>query len=370
MKRIMSSIILLTLLLTVSCKKDKPQPQPQNPNDPNNPNEPFLPSSVKEQFVFLGTLPMQEGPHQLLIANDYLYALRDNKIFLFSIDNPGIPELLVTYEQENNKNFGKMFLYQNDIWVPNLENRKIYVFDAALNLKKTYNTDMSYFNPNVMIIEGNNYWIGGSDSTHGILARCTLNGNTLKKVESWESSLEQTFIESLGIKGNYIFTSLRKGDLLSFSKSNLAAGPKSTLTYDNEQGYEKSGRTILMKENQVFWVNGGAGFANVNAANPENMILSSVLTNSMIRSQIKQATEGTDVYDVAYNEKRDLLCVANGWSGVLLIKPGLADVVQDYMDPQYFQNYSIATTGDYFYIGNVSGGINNNLKGIAVFKFK
>ena len=90
----------------------------------------------------------------------------------------------------------------------------------------------------------------------------------------------------------------------------------------------------------------------------------------MIRSQIKQATEGTDVYDVAYNEKRDLLCVANGWSGVLLIKPGLADVVQDYMDPQYFQNYSIATTGDYFYTGNVSGGINNNLKGIAVFKFK
>lgn len=370
MKRIMSSILLLSILLAGSCKKDKPQPQPQNPNNPNNPNEPFLPSSVNGQFVFLGTLPMQEGPHQLLISNDYLYALRDNQLFLFSIDNPEIPELLVTYDQPNQKKFGRMFLYQNDIWLPNLEDKKIYVFDAALNLKKTYSTDLPLLSPNVIAIEGNNYWIGGSDSAHGVLARCVLNGNTIKKVESWESTSNQTLIESIQIKGNYIFTSLSKGNLLSFNKSNLATGPKSNLTYDHEQGYEKSGRTILMRDNQIFWANGGAGFANVNAANPENMILSSVLTNSMIRRQIKQATEGTDVYDVCYNEKRNLLCVANGWSGILLIKPGLADVVQDYMDPQYFQNYSIATIGDYFYTGNVSGGINNNLKGIAVFKFK
>jgi len=137
----------------------------------------------------------------------------------------------------------------------------------------------------------------------------------------------------------------------------------------SESGHDKWGHSIRCIGSVAYWATWGAGFASVNVMNPGNMNTNEILTNSSFKAQFPDA-EGTNVYDVVYNSQKNVLCIANGWSGVLLVRPNASSQVIDYIDPQYFQNRCIESAGDYIYTGNISGGMSGDLKGLIVFKIK
>ncbi len=360
----MKKLLLFSFALSIFAACDKPT----DPivNDPPKEEDRVL--SVNGKMEYIDQVEMADGPHQLLINNGILYAKRDHQIFSYSLNNAAKPVLQKTYKQESNKSFGKMFWKGNSLYACNAGDGAIYVFDASLNLQKKYTVSLSSFKPNVVFIDAsNNYWIGGSNGANGILAKAVLNGTTLNVTDSWQDTYTQSNIEWIAEKDNTILASAANGNFLSFFKADLASGPVQSTTFDNEAGHEKWGKSFYLKGDKAYWGNWGAGLATLNVSNATSPVITNILSHSLFKNQYPNA-EGTDVYDVTYNSQKDVLCVANGWSGVLLLSPNSSDQVMDYIDPQYFQNMCIATSGPYIYTGNISGGMSGKLKGIMVFK--
>lgn len=364
----MRNIILLLGLFTllISCQKEDDIDDPNNNNN-NTPDSSAF--STKDSFKLIGGISMTDGPHNLLIIGDNLYAQRDYSIFRFLITNPANPVLQQTYVHSQNKSFGKMYSYNNTLYACNSDEVAIYVFGADLSVQAKYSINQTNFKPATMLIDSDGkYWIGGSNGSNGILLKCVLSSGTLNVQASWQATNTQSLITYIAEKDNHILASIANGDFLTFPKSNLSGGYVANTSFTNEPGHEKWGKTFTTLNNNAYWANWGAGLATVNVTNPANATVTKVLSNSMFRNQFGDA-EGTDVYDVAYNSNHNVLCVANGWSGVFTVSPTDPEKVVDYIDPKYFQNACIATKGDYIYTGNISGGISGDLKGLKVFKF-
>lgn len=352
------------ILLLLSCNKEVDPTKPITEGIMDDPNS----ISVNGKIKLTGSLSMEEGPQQLIVSGNNLYAKRDYSLFKLSLANEANPLLTHSYVHPQTKKFGKLYAKGNSIYAPNQDDGKIYVFNENLSLQNSYTVNIANFKPNTLLIDQNNvYWVGGSNGTNGILAKCTLNGTALTVESQWQASYNESMMESLVEKGNYIIASIPKGDVLSFSKSNVENGPVYNTTFTNDPGHEKWGRTIIELSGKVYWANWGAGLATVDVSDPSTLTVTNILSNSKFKSQYPNA-EGTNVYDVVYNSNKQLLCIANGWSGVVIVSPNAPETVVDYIDPQYFQNMCIATKGDYIYTGNISGGMSGDLKGIKVFK--
>jgi hypothetical protein len=363
MKTVLQSLILLIALS--SCSKE----DNLNGITPDHEEDIDYNRSEKGMINYTGRISMTEGPHDLLVQGNSLFAVRDHRIFKFSISNPAIPALQREYlHADQTAKFGKLYHTDSKLWIPCQSDGSLYELNDALSLVKTHDLQVNSFKPNTVLkdMEGN-YWIGGSNGSRGVLAKYKLEANTLNLIAHWVASNNDSNIESMIEKDGYIVVSVAKGDLYSFSKSNLQEGIKQSITFTSEAGHEKWGHSLLKVGNNAFWANWGAGFATLDMTATTNMRVTHVLSNSKLKSQFADS-EGTNVYDVAYNATKDLLCVANGWSGILLIKPGSSEKVIDFIDPTYFQNRCIETAGDYIYTGNISGGINGDLKGLMIFK--
>lgn len=325
-------------------------------------------TSAKGKIAYVGQVEMEEGPHNLIVADAHLYAKRDNFIYQLSLSNPRRPSIARTYTSSSA--IGNIYVKGSRLYAPLNGENAILELDLNLNLIKKHELEVAGFKPHSIWIDvEGNMWIGGSDGSNGILAKHSFTAGSLSLLEQWRAAYMNSNIESIAEKGSHILVSIPKGDILSFNKSSFSSGPVQTLTFTHEAGHEKWGRTILTLGNTAYWANWGAGMATVNIANPAAMEITKILSNSKFKSQFADA-EGTNVYDIAHNTTHNLLCIANGWSGVLLINPAQPDQVVDFIDLQYFQNRCIATIGNYIYTGNISGGMSGDLKGIQIFEIK
>ncbi len=360
----MRKLFLILVIIFFSC--DSSDDGITNPVDHNPPDEPQSEISVNGRILLVNRIEMNGGPHQLLINGSTLYAALNHELYVFSISSAENPLLQKVYSHETNKRFGKMFFKNNKLYAANKDENLIYVFDSALNLQSKYTINSSSFSPNSIYIDQDGiFWLGGSNGSNGMLLKCSLSGDALTVQQNWTASYNESNIESLSEKDNYILVSNAKGNFLTFSKNDISS-PSSDVTFVNEPGHEKWGKSFVLLNNQVFWANWGAGLANLDLTNPASPTVSTVITHSKFKTQFPDS-EGTMVYDVAYNSTKNLICVANGWSGVFLVGPDNPDVILDYIDPKDVQNASVATSGKYIFTGNISGGISGNLKGIMIY---
>lgn len=339
--------------------------------DMTNPNSPIDNENISEKgyLEFTGSIQMTDGPTDLLIEGNHLYAVRDNKIFQFSLSNPAIPQKTNEFSLSNsNHKFGKLSTANGNIYSVGQEDGFVYEFNSQLNLINKYDLAFNTFKPTVLHKDDQGvFWLGGSNGSNGIIAQYKLMNGQLTLINYNLISETESNVESIIEQNGHIITSIANGKLLSFKKDNLQQ--VAHFTYQHEEGHEKWGHTIIKHNNKAYWANWGAGFATVDISNPTYFTMTELLSNSGFKAQFPHA-EGTNVYDVAYNAEKNLLCVANGWSGVLLIRPNSPGIVYDFIDPQYFQNRSIETKGNYIYTGNISGGMSGNMKGIKIFKIK
>lgn len=352
--------------LFLSCSDERENLKPDHGGQPSPPAEN---RSEKGKITFTGSVQLEEGPQDLLIHSTSLFAVRDHRIFRFQLSNPAKPVLQGEYSLGSGAaRFGKLYHTGTHLYVPCQTDGKLYELDNDLVLVKAHDLGIASFKPNVALQDSEgNFWVGGSNGSRGILAKYRHTNNALTLSAHWIAPGNDSNIESVVEKDGHLIVSIPKGDLYAFSKADVATGPVDAVTYQHEAGHEKWGHTVIRHGNKVFWANWGAGLATVDISDPTDMIVGAVITNSNFKSQFANA-EGTNVYDVAYNAQHDFLCIANGWSGVLLVKPGKPTEVVDFIDPEYFQNRCIETMGDYIYTGNISGGMSGDLKGIKVFK--
>lgn len=366
MKKILP--LALSIFSFFACSPTQVNPEPNDPNDPKNNT---TQSSEKGRMEWIASIEMEEGPHDLYIFDNKLYASRDQKLFLFNLSQPQKPVLIKEYNAGSSSfTFGELFAFESKIYVPNSGDGSLYEFSKDLNFQQKYDLGISSFKPATVLIDGEkNIWVGGSNGSNGLLAKYNKTGSTLTLAAQYTLDFSGSSISSIIEQGSYIIISVKSGDLLSFSKDNISSGPVKKITYEDEAGHSKWGFTLIKKDNSAFWANWGAGFAAADISDPASLSFSKILTDSKFKSQFPNSG-GTSAYDVVYNSKYDYLCVANGWAGIFLVKPNNVEQVLDYIDIEYFQNRSIATQGDYIYSGNISGGITGDLKGIKIYQIK
>lgn len=360
--RLKTLLVLSLCALMTACDKEN------DVNGPGGSGGSGTVTSANGKIQHVGKLSMADGPHDLLVVGSNLFAKRDNKLFKASLSNPKSPNLVA--EHTNSNNLGKILSHNNKIYIPNTNGGKLLEFDENLNLLNTYSVDGNIFNPTTVYIDANNkVWMGGSNGSQGMIHQYSFSGSNLVKDQEWIANFTNSSVESIIEKSNHIIVSIPRGDVLAFNMSDISAGPVSETTFANEPGHEKWGYTLLPIGNTAFWANWGAGLATVDISSPTSLSVSSIISNSAFINQFP-GSEGTNVYDVAYNSSKNYVCAANGWSGVFIVSPSNPTTIVDYIDPEYFQNRCIETYQNYIYTGNISGGMSGDLKGIMVFEIK
>src|SRR5699024_6459187 len=113
-----------------------------NENTNDNPQEDEI-LSVKGKMEFLGIAQLEEGPHDLLIVNQFLYAGRDNKLYKFDVSNP--LNLALVGEYTALKKLGRITAYANGVLVPGKDDGKLHQFDENFNLVKSYDYNLNDF---------------------------------------------------------------------------------------------------------------------------------------------------------------------------------------------------------------------------------
>lgn len=337
------------------------------------PLEPFTETSTNGKIGLINSVPMIDGPHHILIVPEAnaLFAARDNNIFRFSLANPALPTLEKTYVGPTVK-FTHILKFHRHLIVPCGTDKHLYMFDQAdLSLTAKLKVTPEYFQPSVSTLDSEGFlWLGGSNGASTVVGKYTFDGAKLTLVSQWTGNTRNGGVASIVQCGAQILASINGGDILSFSRAALERGPVSVTTFDAEGGHEKWGKTLTINEatGVAFWANWGAGFSAVDVSDPAKPRVVGVLSNSVCKPQ--NNNDGTNCYDVAYNPHHKLALVANGWSGVLLINPETPTVLADFIKVKNNQNYSIATYGDYVYVGNISGGMSGKEKGIKVYRLK
>lgn len=333
-------------------------------------------SSVAGKLVLINSLAMHRGPEDLLVMDTFLFAKKDNKIYKISIANLEKPILIDSFIDNKTPAsfFGRMIAREKQILVPN-HNGNLYILDTNLsgqNLEDSANIAYSLDIPNfkahsILIDKAGEIFIGGTNGSNGILAQYLLDDNKLQLKNSWTIVNTDTNLESLVEKDGYIIASTTNGNLLVFSKKNISIGPLTNPFMDKLNGLTKWGYSLMVLDDLVYWANWEAGLAAYNFQNPLNPIQEANITNKDFKAKFP-LSEGTSVYDIVYNAKKNYICVANGWQGIFIIDADNPKEVIDYIDPKFFQNRCIATKDEYLYVGNISPGVNGDLKGIKVFK--
>lgn len=333
-------------------------------------------TSTNDQIIFsknrliscIGTIPETDESNQLIILNNNLFSQKDEVLNKYSLINPEEPILTNTFLNSQGKSFGKIFAKDNVLYVSSSFENKIYLFDENLQIITTYSTNVPNFYPNTLVVDSvGNFYIGGCNGTKGVIAKCRLVGNQLQHEVSYTFQMGQTNIESIVLNKNHLFISVKSGVIYSFNTNTISIGPISSTTHEYEMGNEKWGKTIQLVHQKLFWANWDAGFATVELDDPKNLSISSCISNARFRSQFPDS-KAINVCDIGYNIEHDLLCIANGWSGIFLVNPKEPSTILDYLDVGNFQNYCIATQGNYIYTGSTSNGVADNHKGIKIYK--
>lgn len=357
--------IILTVTFLSSCEKE-PSPDPTPDSDPTE-------VQLFDQVGFLG---LPDGPHDIVVNGNYAYACRNDVISVIDLTDVTAPVLVSEINDATNTNtFESMVISSSNI-----------LYASCTTLGAIYMIDISDpLNPVILnkfmddIFSGNklkalslfyinnSLWAAGSNGSSGLIVEFNIiSASSIQQNSYWDAGGSGNGYGGLWVNSGNAYASTANGVVHSFLTSNLAAGPTDSFTFTNEAGHEHWGKTLLGSGNKLYWSDWGAGFISLDISNPANLTANSMLTHSSYKSQFP-AAEGTDVYDVALSSSGKLF-VANGWSGLLRLDSTNPGVVEDYVDYQYHQYYCLALHGQYALLGNISGGITGNDKGLYILK--
>lgn len=327
-----------------------------------------------EIFDIVGQYNMNDGPHDLAIKGNYVFACRDDKIFVVDITDVTKPVLVKTIDDLENANiFESLLIEGNTLYAGCTSAGGVYVFDITNPVLPTiankYVADIYSGNkirPLKLFYTNNILWAAGSNGTYTMLVKYTTSGNTLTAASYWVSNQSGNGAGGVWANANNVFISTAKGYVYSFNASDITAGPLDSYTFSAEAGHEHWGKTLIGNGNKLYWADWGAGFITINITNPADLSADALITHSSYKTQHVDA-EGTNVYDFVINTTTNKIFVANGWSGLLQIDMNSTDKVEKYIDYKDHQYYCIEQFGKYVVVGNISGGT-SDYKGLKIIK--
>jgi len=352
-------LFIFSLLLLNACTEPEP-------------SEPIDETPVVELLDIVGEFEMNDGPHALAIKGSYVFACRDDKIFVVNIADVANPVAVTTINDlENNNIFESLTIQGNYLYAGCTASAGVYVIDisnpASPSIVNKYLSDIysgNKIHPLKLFYENNHLWAAGSNGVNTMLVKYTVSGNTLSVDKHWVSSTTGDGAGGVWANANHVFISTAKGNVFAFNTSDISTGSVGSYTFSAEAGHEHWGKTLVGNNNNLYWADWGAGFININITDPTNMKVNTLITNSSYKTQYPEA-EGTNVYDIVLNSTTGKIYVANGWSGLLQINVNSTDKVEKYVDYHEHQYFCIALYGKYVVTGNIAGGISGK-KGLKI----
>jgi hypothetical protein len=364
--KLSKTLLIFFLIGLISCEKE--------PVQDDTPEDPIAPLEI---FDLVGQLQLNEGPHDLVVSGNHAFASRNDIISVINLSDPSNPTLLTSINDllESN-NFESMAISNNILYAGCTSSGSIYMIDitnpSSPSILGKFN-DIIYstirISPMSLFIDGNTLWAGGSNGSNGMIVKFLINSqNSLTVQDYWVSNETGSAIGGIWANSSNAFISTANGFIHSFAANNLTGGPLDSFTFTNEAGHEHWGKALVGKNSKLYWADWGAGFVTIDISNPSNLTSSAILTHSSFITQHPEA-EGTNVYDIAMKANGEIY-LANGWSGLVRLHESAPGIVEDYVDYQYHQNYCMALYDKYAIMGNISGGISGNEKGIKIIKIE
>ena len=362
MKRMVYPLILLLILM--SCETED--------NDTNNEN---TEENTTELFDIVGYLELTDGPHDLAIKGSILYACRNDQVQIIDISDVTNPVLKTPYNDLENLNiFETMLISGNTLFLGCTQSSGIYALDITEPLDPSITGKFvdpiygsTYFKPFKFFKANSILWATGSNGSNAMLVKFNIdNLNAITIDDYWTSNQTGNVGGGIWANSSNVFISTANGYIYSFNANDISSGPIDEYTFSNEAGHEHWGRKLEGAGNTLYWADWGAGFVTIDITDPGNLKATALITNSSFKSQYAE-TEGTDVYDFAFNLTKTSIFVANGWSGLFLVNTSNPSVVNDYVDYPENQYYCIEYYNNYVIVGDIVAGI-SDMKGIKIIK--
>lgn len=358
------SLIFISLLFLFACKKE-------------DPNDPATPDPVVDQiFDIVGSYEMNYGPHALAVSGDYVFASRDDKIYVVNLSDPKNPNLVATINDLTATNdFESLLIEGNILYAGCTTTYGIYMYDisnpSSPQALGKFTDDIYAGNklkPLGLFFTNGTLWASGSNGLNALLVKFTQQNNVLTVAEYWVSATTGNTAEGLWANNTHAYISTADGHVMSFDLTNLAAGPLDDFTFQAEAGHEHWGRTLVGLNKTLYWADWGAGLVTIDITSPSNLTAPKIITHSSYIGQHPTA-EGTNVYDVIIDPTQGKLYAANGWSGLLEVNLTSTDRVERFVDYKDNLYYCIALYGDYAILGDIAAGT-TDFNGLKVIKIK
>lgn len=356
MKKIL--LLLFTISIIVSCTKD---PIINDPTD-------------AEIMDIVGSYEMSYGPHDLAVKDNFVFACRDDKIYVIDIQDVTLPVLVKTIDDlEAGNIFESLYISNNTLFAGCTATSSVYSFNItnpSSPVKISAFSDIIYsdkkFKPYDLFYAGTTLWASGSNGLNGMIVKFSDNGGVLTMTDYWVSSSTGNAGEGIWANAANAFMSTINGFVYSFVVGDIAAGPIGQYTFTNEAGHGHWGRSLAGYGNQLYWADWGAGFITVNISDAANLSADALITHSSFKTQFPDA-EGTDVYDVLKHSKNGKIYLANGWSGLVEIDPSSPDQVVQWVDYKENLYYCIEQYENYVILGDNATG-KTDVAGLKIIK--
>lgn len=359
------SLLLLLVVLFSSCETE-------DTNDTDNQNN--APADTAA-FELVGSYEMNYGPHDLAVTGQYVFACRDDKIYVISLSDVSNPTLLTTIDDlENSNTFESLLIDGNTLYAGCAATSTIYLINiadpASPFISSKFSDDIFPGNPIKpleLFLDGTTLWVAGSNGQNTmVVAFDASTGSSISVDDYWAATSGNNAAEGVWANSTHVFLSTVNGIVYSLDKSNLSSGSIDDYTFEAEAGHEHWGRTLIGKDNLLYWADWGAGFVTIDISSPSSLSASDLLTNSSYLLQHPSA-EGTNVYDIVLDNSRGKIYLANGWSGLLQLDMDDPATVEKFIDQKDHQYYCIANYGNYLILGDIAAGT-TDIKGLKIYK--
>ncbi len=350
-------LILVTVLI-FSCKENTGTKENNGTKGNNGVNK----------FDIVGSLEMSSGPHDLAVKDNYLFACINDKIDVIDISDVSKPVKISTFDDlfEGN-NFQSLYRQGNVLYAGCTQAAGVYALDISnpksveilhKNLNKIDGNKVKAYD---LFVDDKFLWVSGN----GMIVK--YDKNTLQALGHYTLSGSGNTGEGVWANATNVFMSTINGHVYSFDKNNLSKGIIGDFTFTNQPGHKHWGRSVVGKDNLLYWADWGAGFVTLDISNPEKLKPVAIITQSSFKQDFPDA-EGTNVYDVLIHNKNGKIYLANGWSGIVEIDPADTGHVTSFKDYKYKQYYCIEQYDKYVILSDIVGGRNNEMKGIDIIK--
>lgn len=367
----MNNKLLLPLffffLLSIGCEETAELPEEEQPQQ----------EETHKKFDVVGIYQMDYAPFDMVVKDNFVFACRDDKIYVIDLTNPEQPVLAATFDdQEKSNDFQALLVQDNILFAGCASTQLIYAINVgAVNSMFVIDKYQATFNngeklkPLAFFIHENSFWAAGSNGTSGTVVKFLITSDeVLAYAGHYNVGGSGNAFEGVWANSNNVFTSSADGKIYAFDVNNFLNGYISVYTFDAEAGHEHWGRTVWGLNNNLYWADWGAGFITLDIAQPQQITAKKLVTNSSFTEKFPEA-EGTNVYDFVYHNNTGKIYVANGWSGLLEIDPANSGEVNEYVDYKDNLYYCIDQYKDYVVVSDGAAGT-TDVKGVKLIQVK